>query len=82
MTVTYTGLCTRKCSDGDDCSDCPARPIGTMTCDQTDCNATFRDSEEGPGFRRRAREAGWQSCRPTPYHQTDVCPNCPPHDHY
>ncbi|MFF4821270.1 hypothetical protein ACFY2K_42585 [Kitasatospora sp. NPDC001309] len=80
MTVTYTGLCTRKCDDDDDCSTCPARPTATMTCDRG-CGAAFhgRPGEADSSFRQRA---GWHFCRPTPYHQTDVCPNCPPHEHY
>ncbi|MFE3560610.1 hypothetical protein ACFXKW_38045 [Streptomyces sp. NPDC059193] len=71
MTVTYTGLGTR--------------PIGTMTCDQDDCDAVFHDGQaetEAPKIHIRAAEAGWQFCRPTPYHQTDVCPGCPPHERY
>ena len=71
MTVTYTGL--------------GVRPIGTMTCDQDECTAVFHDGQaetEAPGIHIRAREAGWQFCRPTPYHQTDVCPDCPPDEHY
>lgn len=83
MTVTYTGLCTRKCGDDDDCSACPARPIGTMTCDD-DCGASFTGNADEADwqFRQRARAAGWQSCRPSRYRQTDVCPDCPPHEHY
>jgi hypothetical protein len=83
MTVTYTGQCTRKCGEDDECVDGCA-PVGTMTCDQK-CGAVFGDGkpEAGrSGIHTRAREAGWQFCRPTPYLQTDVCPDCPPHEHY
>lgn len=59
--------------------------FGTLTCDRG-CGATFDDGLPEYGQRLplhgRAREAGWRFCRPTPYRQTDICPNCPPDEHY
>jgi hypothetical protein len=74
MAVTYTGLGTR--------------PVGTMTCDREGCDASFHDGiaeteDNGRGLiHRRAAAARWQFCRPTPDLQTDICPNCPPDEHY
>lgn len=58
----------------------------TLTCDREGCDAVYDDGLAEYGQRRpvhgRAGEAGWHFCRPTPDRQTDICPSCPPDEHY
>ncbi|MEV3858122.1 hypothetical protein AB0J38_27800 [Streptomyces sp. NPDC050095] len=56
----------------------------TMTCDRTGCSAVLVDEEAVTASHvyQRSRAAGWKFCRPSPYEQTDICPDCPPDEHY